>query len=92
MLGDQGGLEKRFQRVVLIEWPKPGAYSMGLVTSELFEAAKRSTGKELIVVFIPTPPNPINGFLVMVPREGVTALDLRVDEAIRIIFSIGLAA
>ncbi|MBI4064456.1 MAG: DUF502 domain-containing protein [Elusimicrobia bacterium] len=86
------GLEKRFRRVVLFEWPKEGVYSMGLVTSELFEEAKRSTGRELAVVFVPTPPNPVNGLLMMVPKDKIIPLDIGVDEAIRIIFSIGLIA
>lgn len=92
MLSGHDGFEKRFQRVVLVEWPKSGAYSMALVTSEIFEAARRSAGKELMVVFVPTPPNPVNGLLLMVPANSVIPLDLRVDEAIRIIFSLGLSA
>jgi uncharacterized membrane protein len=92
MVLSEEGFEKRFRSVVLAEWPYPGSYAMGLVTAEYFRQAKEDTGKELIVVFIPTPPNPINGILAMLPKERVTPLNMRVDEAIRVIFSIGLAA
>ncbi|MBI4368893.1 MAG: DUF502 domain-containing protein, partial [Elusimicrobia bacterium] len=92
LLASNGDRDSRFRRVVLVEWPKEGVYSMGLVTAEVFQKAKDATGQELAVVFIPTPPNPVNGLLIMVPAHKLTPLDVRVDEAIRIIFSIGLAA
>lgn len=92
MLASEEGFGKRFRRVVVVEYPKDGIYSMGLVTSEDFVQAEKATGKDLVVVFIPTPPNPVNGLLIMVPREKIIPLEMRVDEAIRIIFSIGLAA
>lgn len=92
MFTSEEGFEKRFRRVVLVEYPRKGLFSMGLVTAEDFLSAEEATGEDLVVVFIPTPPNPVNGLLVAVPKSEVIALDLRVDEAIRIIFSIGLAA
>lgn len=92
MFASEEGFEKRFRRVVLVEYPRKGLFSMGLVTAEDFLSAEKATGQDLVVVFIPTPPNPVNGLLVAVPKSELISLDLRVDEAIRIIFSIGLAA
>ncbi len=92
LLASEEGFEKRFRRVVLIEYPRKGLFSLGLVTSEDFTKAEKVLKQSIMVVFIPTPPNPVNGMLVLVPKDEIIPLDLRVDEAIRIIFSIGLAA
>ncbi|MBI4669365.1 MAG: DUF502 domain-containing protein [Elusimicrobia bacterium] len=92
MLSEQKGMEKRFRRVVLVEWPKESSFSMGLVTAEVYGRVKQQTGKELAVVFVPTTPNPTSGFLIMAPPASLIALDLSVDEAVRYILSIGLTA
>ena len=53
-----------FQRVVLVEFPGPGVYSIGLVTGETPRAFDEASGQKLYGVFIPTPPNPTTGPLV----------------------------
>ncbi|MFO7610054.1 MAG: DUF502 domain-containing protein [Candidatus Krumholzibacteriia bacterium] len=71
-----------FQRVVLFEYPRPGIFSVGLVTRD--EAAN-----PLVNVFLPTTPNPTSGFLLLVPREDLREVRVGVEEAIKIIVSGG---
>lgn len=92
MVTGSESIEKKFHRVVLVEYPREGIYSMGLVTAEEFKRASNIVGQDLVMVFVPTPPNPINGLLILVPRSKIMPLDMRVDEAVRMIFSIGFAA
>ena len=58
-----GGKKTMFQRVVLVEYPRVGIYSLGFVTNEFSGEAEAKTGKGLISVFFPTTPNPTSGWL-----------------------------
>ncbi|MFC1521445.1 DUF502 domain-containing protein [Elusimicrobiota bacterium] len=83
---------KNFKRVVLLEFPRDGIYSFGFVTSENFTSGNDATGKKLLVIFVPTTPNPTNGYLTFVPEDKVISINLPLEEAVRIIFSAGLVA
>ncbi|MFP3943536.1 MAG: DUF502 domain-containing protein [Alphaproteobacteria bacterium] len=74
------------QRVVLIEFPSPEMKAVGLVTKTLKE---KGTGRELAAVFVPTTPNPTNGYLEVVPVERLVSLDWTVDDAISFVISGG---
>jgi uncharacterized membrane protein len=78
-----------FQRVVLVEFPRPGLYSIGFVTSETVGEAQAKTKETVINVFVPTTPNPTSGFLVLVPREKVTELSMSVAEGMKLVISGG---
>lgn len=79
-----------FQRVVLLEYPRPGTWMMGLVTTQRADTLKLSSASELLSVFIPTTPNPTSGFLVMVPPDEVVEIDYSVEEAFTFIVSSGI--
>jgi uncharacterized membrane protein len=79
-----------FQRVVLVPYPGPGIYSIGLVTSPAPRALSDATGEPLEGVFIPTPPNPTTGPLVYYRREDLIPTQLRVDQAIKMVVSGGV--
>ena len=83
------GQKTMFQRVVLVEYPRAGIYSLGFVTNEYAGEAGMKTGKHLIAVFFPTTPNPTSGWLALIPREDLIALDMSVAEAIKMIISGG---
>src|SRR5476649_2884744 len=55
------GKKTMFQRVVLVEFPRMGIYSIGFVTSEAEGEAQAKTGETVINVFVPTTPNPTSG-------------------------------
>ncbi len=78
--------ESRYSGVVLIDWPRPGIQSIGLVTSRMVD----TDGKEVLAVYIPTTPIPSSGFLVIVSASEVTRTDMSVEEAMRVVISGGI--
>ena len=83
------GNKNSFKTVVLVEFPGPGNYSVGYITNEAQGEILEKSGKKLIGVFIPTTPNPTSGFLILVPVENVTKLDMSVADGIKYIVSLG---
>jgi len=81
---------RRFSRVVAIEYPRQGVYSVGFLTGEGLKAIERSAGRRLVTVFIPTSPTPLTGFIVSVPAEEVIHLEMTVDEAFRYCITAGM--
>ena len=75
--------------VVLIEYPKKGAWAVGFATKENKGEISKKTNKELINVFVPTTPNPTSGFLLMFPKDEVIYLDMTFEEASKFIVSAG---
>ena len=83
------GSKNSFKTVVLVEFPGPGNYSVAFVTNEEQGEVQRKSGRNLVSVFIPTTPNPTSGFLILVPAEKVTKLDMSVADGIKYIVSLG---
>ena len=83
------GNKNSFKTVVLVEFPREGIFSVGFLTSEDNAEANLKTGEKLVSVFIPTTPNPTSGFLVLVPANKVTPLDMSVAEGVKYIVSLG---
>jgi len=83
------GNKNSFKTVVLVEFPGPGNYSVGFITSEQQGEIQQKTGRKLVSVFVPTTPNPTSGFLILVPEEKLTKLDMSVTDAIKYIVSLG---
>ncbi len=81
-----------FRRVVLVQFPHPGTYSMAFITSESGGRLEEAVGRELVTVFLPTTPNPTSGYFLMVPRDEVIALDMPVDEGLKLVVSAGVLA
>lgn len=81
---------KSFRKVVLIRYPQKDTWSLAFVTSDSLGEVNVKAPRQLISVFIPTTPNPTSGFLIMVPPEDTVELDMSVDEALRMIISLGV--
>jgi uncharacterized membrane protein len=79
-----------FRRVVLIEYPRKDIWSLGFQTNEALAAAKDASGRDLISVFVPTTPNPTSGFIIMLPAEDITQLDISVEDGFKFIISMGV--
>ncbi len=81
-----------FQRVVAIEYPRPGVYTIGFVTREsiTMRAAADKETPGLTLVFLPTTPNPTSGWLAALPEEDVIPLDLTIEDGVKLIVSGGL--
>lgn len=87
---DKEGKKSAFRRVVLVQYPRPGIFSLGFVTGEGNEF-KEYSNIDLIKVFIVSTPNPTTGFLVFVPREDLIDTDFTIEEGMRIAISGGTA-
>jgi len=83
------GNRHSFKTVVLVEFPREGMHSIGFLTSEQRDEVQQKTPGNVVCVFVPTTPNPTSGFLILVPEEKVTRLDMSVTEAIKYIVSLG---
>jgi uncharacterized membrane protein len=75
-----------FKKVVIVEFPKAGMYSLGFVTGKPLDLR----GQKKIPLFIPHTPNPMTGFLVLLSAEDILDTDLTIDDAMRMVLSGGL--
>jgi uncharacterized membrane protein len=87
LLGDR---KNAFQRVVLVPYPRAGIYSIGLVAGDAPASFDKATGKKLLGIFIPTPPNPTTGPLVYYAEDELIPTPLRVDQALKMVVSVGV--
>lgn len=81
---------KSFRKVVLVEFPKSGLWSVGFLTNSGIRIESDSLEDKLVSVFISTTPNPTTGFVVILPREQLIELDISVEEAFKLIMSMGV--
>ena len=81
---------KRFRRVVLVEYPREGLFSVGFVTGVVGPSLQPELEQTLLSVFIPTAPNPTTGWYTLVPEKSVKDLDISVEDAFRTIISAGI--
>ena len=85
--------ERSFKEVALIEYPRKGAWVMAFVVgSGKGEVASTlaDQGEGLTALFVPTVPNPTSGFLIFLPREDIRVLSMSVEDAAKVVFSLGL--
>ena len=81
-----------FRRVLLVEFPRRGIWRIGLQTGHCSEELKHKLNDGLITVFVPSSPNPTSGFVIFVPKSETIDLDMPVDEAMKLIMSLGVLA
>ena len=79
-----------FKNVLLIQYPREGLYSLAFQTSSELGEVQGRTGEEVVCTFVPTTPNPTSGFIIIVPRKDVIVLDMDVDEALKMVISLGV--
>lgn len=85
-VGEKKGV---FKDVVFVEYPRKGLYAIGFVMQDKKWQIHEKTGKDIVNVFLPHPPNPTGGFCVFVPREELIYTDLAIEEAMRLVISAG---
>jgi len=90
-LFSDGERKSAFRRVVLVEYPRSGVYSLAFVTGE---EATEATGvpRRMLTLLIPQPPSPVTGPVIFVPAEDVRPLDMSVEDAVKLIMSGGVVA
>ena len=79
-----------FKKVLLIEYPRQGIYSLAFQTSTALGEVQKKTGSDVVCTFVPTTPNPTSGYIIILPKEDVIEMDMSVDEAFKMIVSLGV--
>jgi len=79
-----------FRKVVLIEFPRKGVYSVGFITSKTRGELKKLIGDGMVNIFLPTTPNPTSGFFMVVPEKEIIHLDMSVEDAFKVIMTGGI--
>ncbi|MGD9691984.1 MAG: DUF502 domain-containing protein [Phycisphaerales bacterium] len=85
-----GQKQLEFNRVVMVEYPRKGIYTVGLGTGPAIPAMERVVGRECMTVFIPSTPTPVTGFTITVPKDEVVELSMSIDEAFKFVVSGGV--
>lgn len=80
---------KSFRRVLLVEYPRRGIWSLGFMTTDQLGEVQQKTESDVIGVFVPTTPNPTSGFVLMIPEHEVIYLDMPVEQGLKMIISMG---
>ncbi|WP_304985489.1 DUF502 domain-containing protein [Coxiella-like endosymbiont] len=78
-----------FRKVVLVEFPRRGTWSVGFVTANDFKEMPLEE-KDILAVFVPTTPNPTSGFLMLASQKDVIDLNISIEEAFQMIISLGV--
>ncbi len=79
----------QFSKVVMIEFPRPGAWALGFLTNRTQGEMQRKIGRELWTVFVPTTPNPTGGYVLLLPPADIVELDMTIGEGMKLIISGG---
>ncbi len=79
-----------FRKVVLVEYPSKGIWSVGFMTNEGFREAEELTGQELVHVLIGSTPSPWSGFFILVPKNAVKFSEMSAEEGVKLIVSGGI--
>ena len=78
-----------FSKVVLVQFPRAGAYSIGFLTNKARGEPQEKTQEEVWTVFVPTTPNPTSGFLIMLPKRDIVELEMSVGDGMKMVISGG---
>ncbi len=81
-----------FKKVVMVEFPCKGEWSIGFIANEKKSVVHDALGSEHMSVYVPTTPVPTSGYLLFVPPESVRAVDLTVEEGLKMVISVGMVA
>lgn len=81
---------KSFRKVIMMQYPRKGLWSIGFLSNESVSTDIEGLEEDLVAVFVPTTPNPTSGFIIMVPRNDITELNMSVEEAFKFIISMGV--
>ncbi|EHQ51597.1 hypothetical protein ECTPHS_02826 [Ectothiorhodospira sp. PHS-1] len=79
-----------FRKVLLIEYPRKGIWTLGFQTGSGLGEVQARTERQVVSVFVPTTPNPTSGFIILVPRDEVIELDMSVEDGLKFVMSLGV--
>ena len=80
-----------FRKAVLVQYPRKGCWTIGFLTAEnIAEVEQKTNNPKMRVVFVPTTPNPTSGFVIFFPKDETIDLDMKVEDAVKMVFSFGI--
>jgi uncharacterized membrane protein len=82
----------KFRRVVMVEYPRQGVWSIGFVTGKVSQMIQTNFDRSMLSVFIPTTPNPTSGWYAIVPEEEVITLSISIEDAFKVLISGGIVS
>lgn len=84
--------QTKFRRVVLVEYPRQGLWTMGFVTGKVSTVIQGSFSKTMLSVFVPTTPNPTSGWYVIAPEDEVKTIPISIEDAFKVLISGGIVS
>jgi uncharacterized membrane protein len=81
---------KSFRKVVMVEYPRKGVWSIGFLSNEDVETEGVLANVDITAVFVPTTPNPTSGFIVLFPKEEIMELNMTIEEGFKFVISMGV--
>ncbi|XLQ12175.1 MAG: DUF502 domain-containing protein [cyanobacterium endosymbiont of Epithemia adnata isolate EadnSB Bon19] len=84
--------QSKFRRVVMIEYPRQGVWSIGFVTGALSAQLQSHLNEPMLSVFIPTTPNPTSGWYAIVSENDVVNLSISIEDAFKVLISGGIVS
>lgn len=83
------GESNTFRKVVLLQYPRAGVWTLGFQTADPAQAVAEAAG-DVVTVYVPTTPNPTSGFVIFVPRSELKELDISVEDALQLVMTLGV--
>lgn len=88
--GDEADEKANFNRVVAVQYPRKGLWSVGLVTGDTMSLIEETAGQRCLTVFVPSSPTPFTGYVITVPKADTIDLPISVEEALKFAVSGGV--
>lgn len=82
--------DQSFEKAILLQYPRTGIWTVGFISAASKGEIKGKLGENMLNVFVPTTPNPTSGFLLFVPEKDVIYLDMKVEDALKMVISCGI--
>ena len=81
---------KSFRKVLLVQYPSQGLWTLAFLAGDPVGEVQDKTAREMLTVYVPTAPNPTSGYVIFIPRDEAIELDMGVEDAMRMIVSLGM--
>lgn len=90
LVGEGDASKPMFNKVVAVEYPRKGIWSVGLLTGETMQTIEDHAAEPCVTVFVPSSPTPFTGYVITVPRKDTVDLPVTIEQAIRFTVSGGV--
>ncbi len=90
VFGDDSDEAQKFNRVVAVQYPRKGLWSVGLVTGNTMRTIQDQAGDACLTVFVPSSPTPFTGYVITVPIKDTVDLPVTIEDALKFAVSGGV--